>query len=154
MPKSRTPGIILLLAGGALIVAGAVAYSLTSRKTAVTSRELARVDADLDSTRAELRKTSLRYQGFAKGMPELPDSVRRYEAGATFRQSQVYDKMIYSLEIRERDLKLEIIRLTKKQAAAARRARAISAPLAGGGALAVLAGLLVLARSRARPVAP
>ena len=153
MSTSRTPGIVLLVIGGLLLGAGAYTYSGTSGKTAPFRQRIEADQALLDSTRAELRTVSLRYQGFAKSGEAVPDSIRRYEAGTIWRQSQTYANKIYLLERKERDLKLEMTKLRKREGAAKRRRLVVSIPLAAIGAGASLAGILLLTRSRPRPVA-
>jgi len=153
MSTSRAPGIVLLVIGGLLLGAGAYTYSGTVRKTAPISQRIEADQALLDSTRAELRTVSLRYQGFAQGNSAIPDSIRRYEAGTIWRQSQLYENTLYLPERKERDLKMEMTKFRKQERTAKRRQLATSGPLAAIGAGASLAGIILLTRSRPRLVA-
>ncbi len=153
MSTSRTPGIVLVVIGGLLLGAGVTAYSSASRKAIPIRQRIESDQALLDSTRTELREVSLRYQGFSKSGQEVPDSIRRYEAGTVWKLDKKYGNRIYLLERKERDLTFEMTRLRMREGAAKRRGLVVSVPLAVFGAGVSLAGVLMLKRSRPRPVA-
>ena len=136
-----------------MLGAGVYTYSDATQKTAPTRQRIESDQALLDSTRAELREVSLRYQGLTQRGQAVPDSIRRYEAGTIYRQGQVYENKIYVLERKERDLNFEMRTLRKREDAARRRGLVVSLPLAAVGAGASLAGILLLTRARPRPVA-
>lgn len=154
MSKLRVSGIVFSVLGAAAIAAGAVAYSGANRKASVVADRLAAAQADLDSTRAELLTTGLRYRGYLQGMEAIPDTVRMFGGGIIMDEGKKYDKKIHILEFKERDLNLKITRLKKNLAAGKRHAWMSAAPFLGAGVLMLLAGAVLSTPSRTRPVAP
>lgn len=150
--KKKLAFLCVLLAVAAVVVAAAL-WRGAGAEIAAQSVRRASLAAELDTTRTSLRKASLRFQGFQRGMDAVPDSVRLATAGATMQQSNVYRKNIERLEGEERRI-LTMLRKTEAQVAEITASRRRSAlPLAVLAAIFSAAGAVLFAAERSRRVA-
>ncbi|MDH4036723.1 MAG: hypothetical protein OEX18_08585 [Candidatus Krumholzibacteria bacterium] len=145
----KIASLVLLLAAVAAI-AGAIRWRSASAQIGALDRERNALQAQLDTTRSELRQTGLRYRGFLSGMESIPDSIRMAQAGATMQQTNLYRKAITTLEGEERRLARSIEKTGREIAAAQARRRSTALPLAvvAGALLLTGGGLLASVRPR------
>ena len=135
----RTLASIILLAAIAAAVTTAIRWNGATAGIDGMLAERRSLESEMDTTRAELHKTSLRYQGFMKGAGAIPDSLRKIEAGNSMKQSTAYRKAILLLEEDERRIDRAITGIDKRLASA--RAGRRNSGLAIGALSAVLLGL-------------
>lgn len=138
----------MIVCGLIALGAGAVAWSRSTASLADVQAKLASSTEDLKAVQAERREANLRYRGYKTGMEAIPDSVRMYAGGVIMNHGAEYQKQIYGLNIRERDVKLEVAR-HERSLAKIRRGRSTSAipfGVIGMGLLAV--GAMFAVRSR------
>lgn len=154
MTRHFVIGILLIVAGLTGLGLAFSAYNRTDPKQAQEEARLPVALAELDTTRAEIRKTSLLYQGFQKNTSAVPDTVRMYGGGKIMEQGRSYQKKLHMLEVRERDLNLEVTQIRKHIETHKQSGRREALPFAGGGLVALVAGIPFVVRGvRARNAA-
>jgi hypothetical protein len=141
---------LLLLLAIAAAITGAIRWRGGSAEIAALNGERAPLQAQLDTTRADLHKTGLRYRGFIQGASAMPDSIRTAEAGETMKQTNLYRKAISRLEGEERRLVVSIDKIDRSLVAATAARRRSARPFALVAALLLVAGggLYALARQQ------
>ncbi len=150
----RVLASIILLAAIAAAVTAAVRWKAATADIDGMLAEHRSLASQMDTTRAALHKTSLRYQGFMKGTSAIPDSLRKIEAGNNMKQSTAYRKAILILEENQRRIDREITRIEKRLSRAREERR--KAALVVGVPAGVLLGLalILFMTGRTRRVAP
>ena len=133
--------MIILLAAVAATVTTAIRWKGATAGIDGMLAERQGLVSEMDTTRAELHKTSLRYQGFMRGAGAIPDSLRAFEAGNSMKQSTAYRKAILLLEEEQRRIDREITAIDERLAGAREGRR--NSVLATGALSAVLLGLAV-----------
>ena len=98
----------------------------------------------------EIVKTSLRSRAFQQSLPDMPDSVQRYGGRQTMEIGTGYNKTIRKLEMKERDVKLDLNALDREARRERARARATALPVAVAGAAATALGGVLMLISRRR----
>jgi hypothetical protein len=88
-------------------------------------------------------KTSLLMRGFRESRSALPDTVRRHGGRMLMDIAAGYNKKIARLERNERDIKLEVAAIDRKTAQAAARKRTTVMPIAAGGMVMLLVGVVL-----------
>jgi glutamate mutase epsilon subunit len=107
--------------------------------------ESAALEDSVKKIHAELVHQSLLLQGLNASMSTVPDSVRRYGAGQMMATSSSYNKVIRKLEMKERDINLDIASLHRDSERERAGARSRTLPVAAAGVAALLVGLMMTA---------
>jgi hypothetical protein len=151
MNRKRTFGLILVALGLALVVAGAVAWTRASAETSRLRAQKVVLEDSLRSIRETAIENNLRHKALEMSIAQLPESVRVYGGGQIIQQSKEYSKKSHILEVQDRNVRLEMNAVERRAERARGRAVSTSTPLAAGGLVLLVAGLMVLRVSRARP---
>jgi hypothetical protein len=138
-------GLFLVVAGVLVLAASGVLWRRSAPNIERMRAESAALQDSVKIVHAELVHQSLLQQGLSASMQTAPDSVRRYGAGKMMETSTGYNKAIRKLEMRERDINLDIASLRRDSERELAHARNRALPVAAGGAAALLAGLLLAA---------
>jgi hypothetical protein len=146
--------IILFAAALAALAAAAAQWQRGAAGLATLSERRAGLATDLDSTRARLYQTSLRYQGFQRGQAAVPDSIRRAQAKTVMDQAMAYRKAVFALETKEKELERSIRKLDTRAARDTTARRNAALPFVAAGVVLLAAAGVLFANARSRRVAP
>jgi hypothetical protein len=140
-------GWILVGAGLALAAASAVFYARTNAEASSHLARIAVLEDSLDAIREEAVRNNLLHRGLEMSIQQLPESVRVYGGGKILEQSKEYSKKSHILNVRDRNVRIVINAARRKADRARDRAVTASAPVAIGGLVMLVAGLIVLRTS-------
>jgi hypothetical protein len=153
MRPKRIIGIVLLGGGLGLVGAASVAWQETAPAMSEIHTERTGLETSLDSIRADLYKTSLRFQGFQKNMDAIPDTVRRFGGNIIMDQNKLYRKKILTLEADEDRDERRLKKLAAREAELLVERRKKAVPLGVVGLVLAIAGVGTLLSARPRRVA-
>lgn len=153
MIARRVLAILIVLAGVASLAWGVSSWRRAGVSLAEVDGRQAASQAELDSTRAELKKTGLLYRGFLNSMSAVPDTLRMYGGGIIMKQRWSYEKALSQLEGREHELVRDLGKLDRERAEIRAQRRQSTLPGAAVGAALLAVGVVLWRRGRPRPVA-
>jgi hypothetical protein len=134
-------GLFLLVAGVLVLAASGMMWRRSAPNIERMRLERTALEDSVKHVHAELVHQSLLLQGLHASMSTVPDSVRRYGAGKMMETSTGYNKSIRKLEMRERDINLDIASLGRDSEREHATAKSRTLPMAAAGAAALLVGL-------------
>jgi glutamate mutase epsilon subunit len=138
-------GLFLAVAGVLVLAASGVLWKRSAPNIEKMRVESAALEDSVKKIHAELVHQSLLLQGLNASMSTVPDSVRRYGAGQMMATSSSYNKVIRKLEMKERDINLDIASLHRDSERERAGARSRTLPVAAAGVAALLVGLMMTA---------
>lgn len=146
----KRAGLFLVVAGVLLLAASGVLWRQHAPDLSKMKAESATLQDSLQRVRAELTRQNLLLKGLNASMETVPDSVRRYGAGKMMETSTGYSKVIRRLDMKERDIKLEIASLRRDSERERADARHRTLPIAAAGAAALFIGIVLAVIPRRR----
>ena len=152
MNRKRSIGFVLLGLGGVLVATGLVLYAQKSSEVERYRGSMAALEDSARAIRQQAVENNLRHKALELSIPQLPDSVRMYGGGELLEKSKEYSKRSHILEVKERDVRLEINGLARRADRAQSAAVSASVPAGVAGLVMLLAGLVVLRASHTRRV--
>lgn len=150
MSARRRIGLFLLVGGFLLLGASGWFWrGDASRRADLVARKVALEDS-AGRLRERITDLSLKKRGFQQSLPDMPDTVQRYGGAKIMEISGNYTRAIYSAEMKQRDVNLELKSLERERTAERSAARAKALPAAVAGAVALLVGAVLTATSGRR----
>ena len=145
MNNRRRIGLFLVI-GGVLLL-GASGWLWRGDPAGRAAREATRVALEDSSSRMKAVQSDLelKKRGFQNSLPEMPDTVQRYGGAKVMEILGGYTRRIYLLEMKQRDLKVEIKAIEREMAGERAAARAKALPAAAAGAVCLVIGAVLAA---------
>jgi hypothetical protein len=146
----KTAGWILIAVGASLAAWTAVGWQRAGKDIGENRARMAEKTAELQSTRKELNAAGLLYIAYQKSVTEMPDSVAKQNSKLIGSERKRHKQVTWRLEAAERDLKIDLKQLKRRdaEARAARKEQAL--PTAAGAAGAIVCGAFCLLTARPR----
>ena len=148
MSARRRIGMFISFTGLVLLAASGWLWRGDASRRAEIRAEKAVLEDSVARVHDRLVQTNLKYRAFQESLPEMPDSVQRYGGVQVMEIGSGYFKTIRTLEIRERDIKLEIKALERESTREREQARERAVPVAAAGGAAAIVGVFLMLSGR------
>jgi len=143
----RVLGIVLIVLGAGAAVPASITWIGDRSDATRTAEHLLQIEQEHAATMEELQETNLRYRGYQKSVPQIPDSIRAAESSIISGRYKDYNKKITALEMKDVEERRSMDRARRKRAERAAEARAGLLPFAAGALVLLLAGAVILRRA-------
>jgi hypothetical protein len=140
-------GILLIVIGVGVAVPATLTWWNDRSDAAAHEELLVELGAKREATLKQLHEINLRYRGYQKSVPQIPDSIRAAESAIISGRYKDYNKQISALETKETEQSRLLKRTRTKRAERAAEAKKSTLPFAAGAVLLLIAGAVVLRRA-------
>ena len=145
MTGRKRIGFFLIVIGIMTLATAGVFWRKSAPALAKIVTERTAWEDSLKGVHAQLMQQSLKARGLQESEKSIPDTLKVYGAGKMMELQNSYNKTIRNLERMERDINLEISSLSRDEVRERAASKERALPLAGGGAAALLIGVVLIA---------